>query len=52
MADVKNKLTGKTLYTYDSLNRLQQAEHPTHTERFTYDQSGNRLTRMAKDIEE
>lgn len=37
----KNKLTGKTLYTYDSLNRLQQAEYPTHTERFTYDQAGN-----------
>ncbi|SDP74441.1 RHS repeat-associated core domain-containing protein [Selenomonas ruminantium] len=48
----KNELTGKTLYTYDSLNRLQQSEYPTYTERFTYDQSGNRLTRTAKNIEE
>ena len=48
----KNELTGKTLYTYDSLNRLAQAEYPTYTEQFTYDQSGNRLTRTAKDIEE
>ena len=48
----KNELAGKTLYTYDSLNRLAQAEYPTYTERFTYDQSGNRLTRTAKDIEE
>ena len=48
----KNELTGKTLYNYDSLNRLAQAEYPTYTERFTYDQSGNRLTRTAKDIEE
>ena len=48
----KNELAGKTLYTYDSLNRLQQAEYPTYTERFTYDHAGNRLTRTAKDIEE
>ncbi|SDP74376.1 RHS repeat domain-containing protein [Selenomonas ruminantium] len=48
----KNELTGKTLYTYDSLNRLAQAEYPTYTERFTYDHAGNRLTRTAKDIEE
>ncbi|SFT53382.1 RHS repeat-associated core domain-containing protein [Selenomonas sp. GACV-9] len=48
----KNELTGKTLYTYDSLNRLAQAEYPTYTERFSYDQAGNRLTRTAKDIEE
>ncbi|WP_296771706.1 RHS repeat-associated core domain-containing protein [Selenomonas sp.] len=48
----KNELTGKTLYTYDSLNRLQQAGYPTYTERFTYDHAGNRLTRTAKDIEE
>ena len=48
----KNELAGKTLYTYDSLNRLQQAEYPTYTERFSYDQAGNRLTRTAKDIEE
>ncbi|SFH94811.1 RHS repeat-associated core domain-containing protein [Selenomonas ruminantium] len=48
----KNELVGKTLYTYDSLNRLQQAEYPTYTERFSYDQAGNRLTRTAKDIEE
>jgi len=31
---------------------LQQAEYPTYTERFSYDQAGNRLTRTAKDIEE
>jgi len=48
----KSELAGKTLYTYDSLNRLQQAEYPTYTERFSYDQAGNRLTRTAKDIEE
>ena len=48
----KNELAGKTLYTYDSLNRLEQAEYPTYTERFSYDQAGNRLTRTAKDIEE
>ncbi|WP_180364859.1 RHS repeat-associated core domain-containing protein [Selenomonas sp. WCT3] len=48
----KNELAGKTLYTYDSLNRLQQAEYPTYTERFSYDQAGNRLSRTAKDIEE
>ena len=47
----KNERTGQTLYTYDSLNRLQQAEYPTYTERFTYDRAGNRLTRTAKDIE-
>jgi len=39
----KNELTGKTLYTYDTLNRLAWAEYPTYTERFTYDQSGNLL---------
>jgi len=39
----KNELTGKTLYTYDNLNRLAWAEYPTYTERFTYDQSGNLL---------
>ncbi|SFH94964.1 YD repeat-containing protein [Selenomonas ruminantium] len=27
-------------------------QYPTYTEQFTYDQSGNRLTRTAKDIEE
>ena len=48
----KNELTGKTLYTYDSLNRLAQAEYPAYTEQFTYDNAGNRLTRTAKDIEE
>ena len=48
----KNELAGKTLYTYDSLNRLAQAEYPTYTEQFTYDNTGNRLTRTAKDIEE
>ena len=48
----KNELAGKTLYTYDSLNRLEQAEYPAYTERFTYDNAGNRLTRTAKDIEE
>ncbi|WP_074515421.1 RHS repeat-associated core domain-containing protein [Selenomonas sp. WCT3] len=31
---------------------MQQAEYPTYTERFSYDQAGNRLTRTAKDIEE
>ena len=46
----KNELTGQTLYTYDSLNRLEQAEYPAYTERFTYDQSGNRLTRTVKNI--
>ncbi|SDG62180.1 RHS repeat-associated core domain-containing protein, partial [Selenomonas sp. WCT3] len=48
----KEELAGKTLYTYDSLNRLQQAEYPKYTERFTYDNAGNRLTRTVKDIEE
>ena len=48
----KSELAGKTLYTYDSLNRLEQAEYPAYTERFTYDNAGNRLTRTAKDIEE
>ena len=41
----KSELAGKTLYTYDSLNRLEQAEYPTYTERFSYDQAGSRLTR-------
>jgi len=48
----KNELTGQTLYTYDKLNRLQQAEYPTDTEQFSYDNAGKRLIRTAKDIEE
>ena len=48
----ESELAGKTLYTYDSLNRLEQAEYPAYTERFTYDNAGNRLTKTAKDIEE
>ena len=32
----KSELAGKTLYTYDSLNRLEQAEYPTYTEWFIY----------------
>ncbi len=39
----KNERKGQTLYTYDKLNRLQQAEYPTDTERFTYDNAGNLL---------
>ena len=31
---------------------MAQAEYPAYTERFTYDNAGNRLTRTAKDIEE
>ena len=48
----KNQLQGKTLYSYDSLNRVTKVVYPTHAEELYYDQAGNRTKRITRGTEE
>lgn len=40
---------GKTMYSYDKLNRIVLVEYPEGYEKFTYDALGNRLTKETPD---
>ena len=48
----KQQLSGRTIYEYDSLNRLSRAEYPGWTEELFYDKAGNRTGRVAGGAEE
>ncbi len=48
----KQQLSGRTLYEYDSLNRLSRVEYPGWNEELFYDKAGNRTGRVAGGAEE
>ena len=48
----KQQLSGRTIYEYDSLNRLSRVEYPGWNEELFYDKAGNRTGRVADGVEE
>ena len=48
----KQQLSGRTIYEYDSLNRLSRVEYPGWNEELFYDKAGNRTGRVAGGVEE